>query len=622
MSTDGDETARGATLPEALGELRAAAAEAAFPLVLPSAEEAARVRTALIGQLDDYLVPRLARLDAPLLVVVGGSTGAGKSTLVNSMVQAPVSPAGVLRPTTRAPVLVSHPTDAQWFRRPNLLPGLIRTTGAARTPDSLQLVAAPALVPGLALLDAPDIDSVVDANRALAAQLLAAADLWLFVTTAARYADAVPWGLLRTAHTRGTSIALLLDRVPREAAAEVTDHFAEMLAAHGFGGAPLFVVPETAVDGQGLLPERAIAPLRTWLADLARDAAARSAVVRQTVAGALAAIGPVVVGLAAAADDQVAARQILTERVRAAYRAGYSSVEQGVRDGAVLRGEVLARWHEFVGTGELMAALQARIGRLRDQVAAAVTGRRTPGRELRLALESNLAALIRNAATEAAEQAAAGWQTHPAGAALLTADLGRPSADLNDRPHRLVREWQRAVLDLVRQEASGKRTTARMAAYAVNATGLLVMIGVFASTAFIPTGLEVAVAGGTTVAAQKVLEAVFGDQAIRALATAARDDLLARVRALLDSEKRRYLDRLAALGLSEEPGARLRAAGKAVAEAARADDLVPTETPALATLALAGADEAKSRAVPAPDLIDVAPPEPSEPEPLANQGAS
>jgi hypothetical protein len=31
------------------------------------------------------------------------------------------------------------------------------------------------------------------ANHDLAALLLGAADLWLFVTTAVRYADAVPW---------------------------------------------------------------------------------------------------------------------------------------------------------------------------------------------------------------------------------------------------------------------------------------------------------------------------------------------------------------------------------------------------------------------------------------------
>src|SRR6185312_4018983 len=148
-----------------------------------------------------YLLPRLARLDAPLLVVVGGSTGAGKSTLVNSIVRTPVSPAGVLRPTTRAPVLVCHPSDMPWFTEANILPGLQRTTGASSAGSAaadirtLQVVSAPALTPGLALLDAPDIDSVVDANRALATQLLAAADLWLFVTTASRYADAVPWEL-------------------------------------------------------------------------------------------------------------------------------------------------------------------------------------------------------------------------------------------------------------------------------------------------------------------------------------------------------------------------------------------------------------------------------------------
>ena len=66
---------------------------------------------------------------------------------------------------------------------------------------------------GLALLDAPDIDSVVTRNRTLATQLLAAADMWLFVTTAARYADAVPWEFLRPAVTRGTAVAVVLDRV-------------------------------------------------------------------------------------------------------------------------------------------------------------------------------------------------------------------------------------------------------------------------------------------------------------------------------------------------------------------------------------------------------------------------
>ena len=143
----------------------------------------------MTGQLADYLIPRLRSIDAPLLAVVGGSTGAGKSTLINSLVGADVSPAGVLRPTTRGPVIVCHPSDLAWFADDRILPQLPRSSG----PDGLRLAPHPGIEPGLALLDAPDIDSVVSTNRELAATLLAAADLWIFLTTAARYADAVPW---------------------------------------------------------------------------------------------------------------------------------------------------------------------------------------------------------------------------------------------------------------------------------------------------------------------------------------------------------------------------------------------------------------------------------------------
>src|SRR4051794_16005574 len=222
-------------LTGALHGLRDAVAAVRFPFELAGSADAEHAAHGVLGQLDDYLLPRLARLDAPLLVVVGGSTGAGKSTLVNSLVRAPVSAAGVLRPTTRSPVLVSNPSDLPWFRQGQLLPGLVRTPESSADPRTLQIVSAPALGSGLAFLDAPDIDSVVEGNRKLAAQLLAAADLWLFVTTAARYADNVPWELLTTARLRGTVIALVLDRVPSEAAGEVTAHLREMLTARNLG---------------------------------------------------------------------------------------------------------------------------------------------------------------------------------------------------------------------------------------------------------------------------------------------------------------------------------------------------------------------------------------------------
>ena len=135
----------------------------------------------------------------------------------------------MLRPTTRAPVLAFHPDDLEWFEGPRVLPGLPRASGGEAQPGTLQLAPTDSLPQGLALLDSPDIDSVLAENRALANQLLAAADGWLFVTTAARYADAVPWEFLRAARDRGTTLSLVLNRVPEDAGNEVPAHLRQML---------------------------------------------------------------------------------------------------------------------------------------------------------------------------------------------------------------------------------------------------------------------------------------------------------------------------------------------------------------------------------------------------------
>ena len=560
------------TLVGALRGLRDAVALVRFPFELAGSAQAEHTAHGVLGQLDDYLLPRLARLDAPLLVVVGGSTGAGKSTLVNSLIGAAVSPSSILRPTTRGPVLVCHPSDAAWFTEPNVLPHLLRTRDHTEDPASLRIVESPRLTPTLALLDAPDIDSVVESNRALAEQLLAAADLWLFVTTAARYADAVPWEFLQTAQVRGTAIALVLDRVPVGGAATVAPHLAEMLRAHGLGEAPLFVIEELPLANDGLLPADAVRPVGDWLRSLAESATARAAVVRQTVDGAIAALDASARELAQAATEQLQAVDTLTASVDAAYSAALSTVDHGVRDGTLLRGEVLARWQELIGTGEFMRGLQARVGRLRDRVVAAITGRPPTTEQFQHALESGLVTLINAAAGDAAEQAAAGWHGHRAGQRLLLAEPGlpRPPADLTDRTERMVRDWQREVLELVREEAGNKQFVARAGAYAVNALGLVVMIAVFSATAFIPTGAEIVVAGGTTIAAQKVLEAIFGDQAVRKLAERARRRLLDLVRLLLDADAARFRAAIAAQGVDADAPARLVQAADQVKAARRA----------------------------------------------------
>jgi energy-coupling factor transporter ATP-binding protein EcfA2 len=539
-----------------------------LPVEAPDAARGRILQREIADQLDDYVLPRLRRLDAPLLAVVGGPTGAGKSTLVNSLVGVRVSPAGVLRPTTRSAVLAHNPADAGWFDDSRVLPGLRRVGATTDTDDPTALRLAPSdrIPAGLAVLDAPDIDSVVTRNRELATQLLAAADMWVFVTTAARYADAVPWEFLRAAVTRGTAVAVVLDRVPPDAVEEVRSHLASMLTDQGLGGAPLFVVPETATF-DALLPDESVEPVRSWLHGLASDASLRGAVVRHTLDGAVRSLGARVFELAAAADAQAETVTRLGRAVDTAYDAAVAEVDEASSDGSLLRGEVLARWQEFVGTGELMRSLEEKVGRVRDRVTAAVQGKPAPGAELVEALESGVEALVRSAADEAADQVATVWAADPAGRVLLGDDpsLRRASAELPERTARAVRDWQGYVLELVRSQGVGKRRTARYLAFGVNGLGLMVMIVVFAHTGGLVAG-EIAVAGGASALSQKILEAVMGDQAVRSLAEAARADLRRRVAELLADERRRFADRLAEVAVDESAGAALRAAVQDVEE--------------------------------------------------------
>nr|WP_204332502.1 GTPase domain-containing protein [Geodermatophilus sabuli] len=552
-------------MPEALAALRDAVATAPLGLATPGAETARRAARGVVDQIDDYLLPRLRDLDAPLLTVVGGSTGAGKSTLVNSLVGAQVTTSGVLRPTTRAPVLVCARADLTAFAGGRVLPGLARVTGSAGGPGTLQLVVRDDVPTGLAVLDAPDVDSVVETNRELASQLLAAADLWVFVTTASRYADAVPWDVLRTAQERGTALAVVLDRVPPEAVAEVAPDLSGMLHRAGLAAARLFVVEERPLV-EGRLSEDQVAPLRQWLHALAADQEQRAAVVRQTLTGALASLTDRVAGVAAAVDEQAEAAATLRAAAAAAYTAAYDGIDDGVRSGSLLRGEVLARWQEFVGTGEWMRSLQTSIGRLRDRVTAALTGRPSPADDLTGALESSVETLLRAEADRAAERTVTAWRALPGGPALLAdtdEDLERVSPDFPEAAAAQVRDWQGFVLDLVRDEGAGKRTRARVLSWGVNGAGAVVMVAVFAQTGGL-TGAEVAVAGGTTAVGQRLLEAVFGDAAVRSLAVRAREDLQARADALLRYEQARFDALLDDAGPAPDAAAALRAAAAAL----------------------------------------------------------
>jgi hypothetical protein len=568
----------GTVMLTALIRLHDALQQVRLPLDLPGMDDHRESRREMVAQLEDYVIPRVTTLEAPLLAVVGGSTGAGKSTLVNSLVGQRVTQPGVLRPTTRSPVLVHHPDDASWFGQDRVLPDLERVTFATNDPEALQLVPSDAVPQGLAILDAPDVDSVEERNRALAAQLLGAADLWLFVTSAARYADQVPWGFLRQAAERSTAVAVVLDRTPEEAVQTVSTHLARMLASRGLKDSPLFIVREGPVDENGLLPADHVTEVRSWLRSLAEDSGARGAVVLQTLDGAVRALTMRAFPVAdAAADQSVTVEQLRQDAIKA-YDDASAAVVAATVDGTLLRGEVLARWQEFVGTGELLKGLETKVGLIRDRLVNTVKGRPQQADRVTVAVESGLELLILEHAEAAAERAEASWQQLAAGQGLLRqsaagqTDLGRASRDLRRRAERSVREWQADVLDMVRSQGAGKRATARFLAFGVNGLAVSLMIVVFTYSGGL-LGAEIGIAGGSAVIGQKLLEAVFGDQAVRSLAERARRSLEQRVTQLLDAERARFTDLLDALDLDPEAPEALRRASRLVEDARFAGQL-------------------------------------------------
>lgn len=257
-------------MPDAQANLAdaAAAVQAALGRCHDAASDSEAGRR-LVADLD-LLRARASAPDCPLLVVLGGSTGVGTSTLLNTLLGRPVSPVGVLRPTTRVPLLV-HRTDEQEAAGmgPLLAP-------------ALDVVTDDAVPAGVALLDSPGVDSVDRRARAQAAALVARADGWLAVTSAARYADAAGWPQLVSSDEHRVPTAVVLNRVPDRAREPVAHHLAALLGRHGLADCPLVVVGDHPVAG-GMLPREAVDPMRALLSTLGQDRSVRDLARRSTL---------------------------------------------------------------------------------------------------------------------------------------------------------------------------------------------------------------------------------------------------------------------------------------------------------------------------------------------------
>ncbi len=521
---------------------------------------------AMARQLDDYILPRSASVDNPLTIVVGGSTGAGKSTLVNTLLGEPLTQSGAIRPTTRHPVLLHRAEDEAALSPERFLPTLPRTRTSGMNAGSQALPGldpkiARALIPittsalpqGIALIDAPDIDSVSEENRTLAKELLSAADLWLFVTTANRYADAVPWELLHEAAARSIAIAVVLNRVPEGDEEAIENDLRRMLDEAGIHAVLIHTVTEQPRDENGMLAPVSLAPLTLWIRELGADAPARAAIARQTLAGAVETLAGNLQVLAAEQARQQAAHQSLATIAAEEYEDALTTIDGALSDGSLLRGEVLSRWHDFVGTGDFFRSLDSTIGRLRDRVGSALRGQPAAAQKVEDALESGIHAVVLDAAARASENTRTRWRASRAGRSLL-ARLDAPQAvsvaaeqnadgDAKGEVQSAedifsaavaeqIRLWQGSVLEMIREEGADKRKRARFLSLGVNAAAVMLMVAAFSLTGGI-TGIEAGIAGGSGVVGTKLLESIFGEDAVRRMATRARADLLERMADLL-----------------------------------------------------------------------------------------
>ena len=372
--------------------------------VVPAGEISRSRALQLRDHVGGHLRVRANSLDAPLVVLLLGPTGAGKSTLFNTIAGRAASPTGVLRPTTRVAVVLASPDDRT----------VIQAGALAGVPaDRVRLISDATVPAGLVLVDAPDIDSIEHANRELADRLVEAADLAIFVTTATRYADQVPWAVLGRVRERGLPLMVVVNRLPPattdrdEILADVQRLFAEAgfeagLEVVGVGEGSL------APDKESLEPAT-IRPIADRIADLRGDREARRELAARALAGSMAGVAPLVERIA----DDVAHEAIDAAALRRGAGEAFDRELAALRDelgrGRFLRDEALRHWQTYVGADDITRIFSKGIGAVRGAIASIFRPSTAPVAEVRQATTDDLIAVARIHAADAARRTATAW---------------------------------------------------------------------------------------------------------------------------------------------------------------------------------------------------------------------
>jgi hypothetical protein len=550
---DGDDLT---ALADVLASLRFDLSGTGAPGLRRRAEASARLLRATVA--------RTADPDAPLLVVVAGGTGAGKSTTVNSLARERVAATGVIRPTTHAPVLVAHTDDAARLEASAVLPHLPRTRGGDGADGGGQLIvrSSAGLPAGLALVDTPDVDSVETTNHQLAEDVLDVADAWLWFVTARTYADEAGARYLRLARDRQVLTAVVVTQVRDRDRDEVLEDVARLLADEGVAADRLLHVPMTeVVDGQ--VADHAVEGLRSWLVELAAPEA-RAAARDRSLRGLRAAVPGEVAPIAAGLDQELAT----AARLRAALARAYGGLREQLAEeldrGIPLRADVLDRWRDVVGGGETMLRIQTAATRMRGmvrQLLGSESGPTESPRQVRAEVADTLSDTIGRLLERASWDARRRFEEDPVGRELLDRHPQLRAPD-EDRAHRIraaVDAWGEHVAELVATVGADRRVQARVWSTALNAVATSAILVVFTVSGGL-TGGEVGIAALASAGSQALLVRLFGEQNLRKLLEDSRADLDLRLQELIGEDRAPHDAILAAAAPSPAAVAAVRAA--------------------------------------------------------------
>jgi energy-coupling factor transporter ATP-binding protein EcfA2 len=500
----------------------------------PRSEQATVRARQLVDHVRSHVRVRANSLEAPLVVLLVGPTGAGKSTIFNTIAGRAASPTGVLRPTTRTAVVLAHPTD-----RGGLRDGALAGFAAG----SVRFVTDDDIAPGLALIDTPDVDSVEHANRLLADRLVEAADLAVFVTTATRYADRVPWSVLERVRERGLPLLVVINRMPPEAddRAEILSDVERLMAEAGLETELIGVREGDLEPDGGRLLASTIRRLTDEIARLRADRDARIELAARALMGSLAGLGESVERVADDVDHEAIDVDALRRVADHAYESGLADLRQEVRHGAFLREEALRHWQSFVGADQMTRFFSEGIGRIRGALQAVLRPATAPVREVRAATTDDLLAAARLQAAEAARRTASTWSDWPGMGEDVSADadLWLPSADFDERLRDRLGGWIESIVEDIQLRGGPKRTLARGGTLGVNVLGTGVMLASFLHTGGL-TGAEIGVAAATAFLNQKLLAALFGEAAMAELVGDARQRLQQVLETTFDEERARF----------------------------------------------------------------------------------